>query len=80
MLNRAFELILVVASSCAVSKRDAFLVLAGLADKVADMKHKAPAYDAMTALAEACGPQFVCTQLHKKASAHKNPKVSAMPF
>ena len=68
----------VVAATWPVSKRDAFVALPGLADKMADMKLKGPAGDALTAMSEACGPQFVCTQLHKKAAGHKNPKVSNM--
>ena len=72
---RSFDVMAVLASSWPVGKRDAFIALAGLADKMADMKLKAPASDALTALSEACGPQFICTQLHKKAAAHKNPKV-----
>ncbi len=66
----------VVAATWPVSKRDAFVALPGLADKMADMKLKGPAGDALTAMSEACGPQFVCTQLHNKAASHKNPKVS----
>ncbi len=73
---RAFDTMAVVAATWPVSKRDAFVALPGLADKMADMKLKGPAGDALTAMSEACGPQFVCTQLHKKAAGHKNPKVS----
>ena len=39
------------------------------------MKLKGPAGEALTAMSEALGPQFVFTQLHKRAAAHKNPKV-----
>ena len=80
MSARAFDTIAVVAATWAVSKRDAFVALPGLADKMADMKLKGPAGDALSALSEACGPQFVCTQLHKKAAAHKNPKVGKLAF
>ena len=73
---RAFDVMAVLAATWPVGKRDAFAALAGLGDKMADMKLKGPAGDALTALSEACGPQFVATQLHKKAAAHKNPKVS----
>jgi len=44
-------------------------------DKVSDPKLKGAAGEALTALSESVGPQFVCTQLHKKAAAHKSPKV-----
>lgn len=33
--------------------------------------------EALTAVSEAVGPQFVLTQLHKRAGANKNPKVLA---
>ena len=36
-----------------------------------------PASDALNAMAEVVGPDFVAAQLHKKATAHKNPKVWA---
>ena len=75
VLARSFDVMAVLASTWPLGKRDAFIALAGLADKMADIKLKGPAGDALTALSEACGPQFVCTQLHKKAAAHKNPKV-----
>ena len=76
VLAKAFEVIAQLASAdgAAVSKRDAFLAIGGLVDKVADIKLKAAAGEALLALGEAVGPQFVCTQLHKKAAAHRNPK------
>ena len=76
VLAKAFEVIaqLAAADGAAVSKRDAFLSVGGLVDKVADIKLKAAAGEALLALGEAIGPQFVCTQLHKKAAAHRNPK------
>lgn len=42
---------------------------------MSDPKLKAVAGEALSALAEAVGPQFVATQLHKKAAVHKSPKV-----
>jgi hypothetical protein len=45
-------------------------------DKVSDPKLKTPAGDLLSVLAEAVGPQFVATQLHKKATLHKSPKVT----
>ena len=48
---------------------------AGAIEKLADMKLKAPATSMLLAVCEAVGPQFVALQLHKKAAAHKNPKV-----
>jgi hypothetical protein len=49
-------------------------------DKVSDVKLKAPAGELLSLLAEAVGPQFVATQLHKKATLHKSPKVVAKPI
>jgi len=43
--------------------------------QVSDMKLKGPSFETLTIIAEAVGPQFVGTMLHKKAAAHKNPKV-----
>ena len=71
-----FELIALLANeSSKLSKKDAFTAISGLVDKMSDIKLKGPAGDALTAMSEALGPQFVFTQLHKKAAAHKNPKV-----
>lgn len=71
-----FELIALLATeSSKLSKKDAFTAISGLVDKMSDIKLKGPAGDALTAMSEALGPQFVFTQLHKKAVAHKNPKV-----
>ena len=46
-----------------------------LAEKVGDVKLRAPAAAALSALAEALGPKFVIAQLHKRTATHKNPKV-----
>ena len=76
VLARAFEVIgaLAGAEAGGLTKRDAFLAVGGLVDKMADIKLKGPAGEALLALGEAVGPQFVCTQLHRRASAHRNPK------
>ena len=81
VLAKAFEVIaqLAMAEGVSVSKRDAFLAIGGMVDKMADIKLKGPAGEALLALGEAVGPQFVCTQLHKKAAAHCNPKVRQNP-
>lgn len=71
-----FELIALVATeSSKVSKKDAFTAVTGLVDKMSDMKLKGSAGQALTAMSEALGPQFVFAQLHKQAAAQKNPKV-----
>ena len=78
VLGKAFELITFLAASTSISKKDAFLAIGGLVDKMSDIKLKGPAGDALTAISEALGPQFVFTQLHKKAASHKNPKVCCL--
>lgn len=76
VLGKVFELIALLATdSSKLSKKDAFTAITGLVDKMSDMKLKAPAGQALTAMSEALGPQFVFTQLHKRAAAQKNPKV-----
>lgn len=49
--------------------------MSGLVDKMSDIKLKGPASETLFSIAENISPQFVFTQLHKKAMAHKNPKV-----
>jgi len=34
--------------------------------------------EALTAISEAVGPQFVMAELHKRAAANKNPKASRL--
>ncbi|KAL3133794.1 hypothetical protein ABBQ32_008271 [Trebouxia sp. C0010 RCD-2024] len=76
VLGKVFELIALVATeSSKLSKKDAFTAVTGLVDKMSDMKLKASAGQALTAMSEALGPQFVFAQLHKRAAAQKNPKV-----
>lgn len=71
-----FELITFLArESSALGKKEAFNAMGGLVEKMADMKLKGPAGDALNAMAELLGPKFILVQLHKKAAAHKNPKV-----
>jgi len=71
-----FELIALLATeSSKLSKKDAFTAITGLVDKMSDIKLKGPAGEALTAMSEALGPQFIFTQLHKRAAAQKNPKV-----
>lgn len=76
MLGKAFEIIKQVSEAgSAFGKKDAFVAVTGLVGKLSDTKLKTSACEALSALAETVGPQFVCAQLHKQASAHKNPKV-----
>jgi len=79
VLGKAFELITqIAASEVSLTKKDAFLAVGGLVPKLSDTKLKGPAFDALSALAEVVGPQFVCGQLHKQASLQKNPKVASL--
>lgn len=81
VLGKVFELIALVATeSSKLSKKDAFTAVTGLVDKMSDMKLKASAGQALTAMSEALGPQFVFAQLHKRAAAQKNPKVGIQKF
>ena len=78
VLGKVFELIALLATeSSKLSKKDAFTAITGLVDKMSDIKLKGSAGQALTAMSEASGPQFVFTQLHKRAAAQKNPKVGA---
>lgn len=80
VLTKVFEVVTLLASkAAAVSKQDAYITIKGLSDKIADMKLKGPVCKCLSALSEALGPQFVLSQLHKKAVAHKNPKVRLVP-
>jgi hypothetical protein len=75
-MAKQFEVMAVLAKEAeAFSKKDAYVAMAGLVDKVADVKLQGPAQEALSNMAEAVGPQFVFSQLHKKAASHKNPKV-----
>ena len=77
VLGKAFELVNQLAGSdVALSKKDAFVAVGGMVPKLSDSKLKGPAFNALSALAEVVGPQFICAQLHKQASAQKNPKVA----
>ena len=77
VLGKAYEILAaLVSQASSVSKRDAFTALGGTIDKLSDAKLRAGACGLLDALAEAVGPQFVAAQLHKKAAAHKSPKVS----
>lgn len=76
VINKAFELVELLASTCTVfSKKDAVFALDGLSERIHESKHKAAVYACLTCISEAVGPQFVISQLHRRAAAHKNPKV-----
>ena len=75
VLGKAFEIVTHLVNMSTVTKKDAFTAMGGLVEKMSDIKLKGPAAEALFAISEALGPQFTITQLHKKAAAHKNPKV-----
>lgn len=76
VLGKAFEIIKQLSQAESdFGKRDAFVAMTGLVAKLADTKLKTPACEALSALAETVGPQFVCAQVHKQAASQKNPKV-----
>ncbi|GIL58886.1 hypothetical protein Vafri_13702 [Volvox africanus] len=78
VMAKVLEALRVTAAGCPTfSKRDAFICIGGIIDKVADLKLKQPSFDTLTSFAEALGPHFVMTQLHKKSASHKNPKVQS---
>ncbi|GLC42611.1 hypothetical protein PLESTB_001118900 [Pleodorina starrii] len=78
VMAKVLEVLRITAAGCLTfGKRDAFTCIGGIIDKVADLKLKQPSFDTLTSFAEAVGPQFVMAQLHKKAAAHKNPKVQS---
>ncbi|GAX77872.1 hypothetical protein CEUSTIGMA_g5314.t1 [Chlamydomonas eustigma] len=76
VMLKQFEVIRNVATlSQSFSKHDAFVGVTGAIEKLSDMKLKGPACDTLLSICEAVGPQFVAILLHKKAAAHKNPKI-----
>ncbi|KAL4424717.1 hypothetical protein ABPG77_000060 [Micractinium sp. CCAP 211/92] len=78
VLNKVFDVVTHLARTASTfARRDAFLALGGLADKIHELKHKVQVYEGLNAISEAVGPQFVMAELHKRAAANKNPKVLA---
>jgi cytoskeleton-associated protein 5 len=78
VLNKEFEVLTHLArTASAFGRRDAAVALGGLVDKIHELKHKVQVCEALTAISEAVGPQFVMAELHKRAAANKNPKVLA---
>jgi cytoskeleton-associated protein 5 len=76
VVNRTFELLAALARGApGFGRREASIAVEGLGERLHELKHRLPAGEALTAAAEAAGPQFVAAQLHARAAAHKNPKV-----
>ncbi|WIA40847.1 hypothetical protein OEZ86_004518 [Tetradesmus obliquus] len=75
VLSRQFEVIRCCAAYPSFGKTDALVAVMGATDKLADLKLKEAAFQMLLAASEAVGPQLVASLLHKRAAAHKNPKV-----
>ena len=76
VINKMFGLVDKIAvNTPSFSKRDGIAAIEGLADKIHEVKHKTPVYTALTSISEAVGPQFVASQLHRRAAENKNPKI-----
>uniref|UniRef100_A0A061RZH6 Cytoskeleton-associated protein 5 n=1 Tax=Tetraselmis sp. GSL018 TaxID=582737 RepID=A0A061RZH6_9CHLO len=77
VMGKCFEVCGEVAKleSSGFRKPHAFALLSGVVEKISDNKLKGPGTSAITSAAEAVGPAFMIGQVHKKASAHNNPKV-----
>ena len=56
VLGKAFEVITFLSNTSTVSKKDAFMAIGGLVDKMSDIKLKGPAGETLTAFSEALGP------------------------
>ncbi|CAD7700615.1 unnamed protein product [Ostreobium quekettii] len=78
VMSKQFELLKHVATNAkSVAKSDAFVAIDGLAEKVADIKLKAIAFECLSVFCERVGPPFVFNHIHSKAEKHKNPKILA---
>ncbi|KAL6766815.1 TOG1 [Auxenochlorella protothecoides x Auxenochlorella symbiontica] len=76
VLNKVYEVIAALAAG-PLSRRDAGIAVEGMAEKIAELKHRLPVIAGLDAVSEAVGPGFVCTTLQRLAGAAKNPKVPA---
>lgn len=76
VVNKIFEIFTYVAENgTGFGKSHASCIVAGAVEKIHELKHRAQASNSLTAACERVGPLLVVSQVHKKASAHKNPKV-----
>ncbi|KFM25421.1 Protein MOR1 [Auxenochlorella protothecoides] len=76
VLNKVYEVIAALAAG-PLSRRDAGIAVEGMAEKIAELKHRLPVIAGLDAVSEAVGPGFVCATLQRLAGAAKNPKVPA---
>jgi hypothetical protein len=75
-MAKQFEVLRLLAANPAApfTRRDALVAANGALDKLSDIKLRGPAAELLFACAEAAGTQWLSALVHKKASAHKNPK------
>lgn len=76
VMGKQFELVKLMANDApGFTKRDGYVAILGLMEKLSDIKLKGVSFDTLLSISEAVGPQFVLNLLHKKAAVHKNPKI-----
>jgi cytoskeleton-associated protein 5 len=76
VVARSLEVVaLLAATSPGFTRRHAVIVMTPVVDKIADVKLKAAASEALSSCAKALGHRFVTAQLARRAAAHRNPKV-----
>ncbi|KAG1659479.1 hypothetical protein FOA52_005506 [Chlamydomonas sp. UWO 241] len=75
VMAKQFDVIAACAQSDDFGRTEAFVGVTAAVEKLADLKLKGPGCTMLTAAAEAVGPSFIATTVHRKASVHKNPKV-----
>ena len=79
VVQRCLEVVaLLAATSRGFTRRHAVIVMTPVVDKIADVKLKAAASEALSSCSKALGHRFVTAQLARRAAAHRNPKVLEM--
>ena len=77
VIKLKFEAVKILAEKSEFSKRSAEYVIPDVVDKLGDPKNGAITAEALTAIAEATGLDYVATQTVDYAMGQKNPKVQA---
>ena len=76
VVQRCLEVVsLLAATSRGFTRRHAVIVMTPLVDKIADVKLKGAACEALSSCSKALGHRFLVAQLSRRAAAHRNPKV-----
>jgi len=70
----------VVDTSQALSKSDAYAVIVGLVEKIADIKLKTQSQEILLLICEHVGLHFVFSLVYSLAKKHRNPKVSYLRY